>query len=334
MSEEPRTVIITGVTGRQGGGVARALAEANAEDVASGRKPRWRLVGVSRDPTSAPAVALSGSPLLGGLGLDIQRADAMDRSSLDALLARNKPVYAFYAVTNPFSVRWSGGKPPPTDIKAEEKQGENMIDACAAAGVQHFVLASSVGATDAGCDVPTLMVKARLEAYLARAASAGRLPCWTVIAPAGFFENMQSSFAGLKQGVVPGLLRAGTQMQMVSAADVGAFVRLALEEPAAWAGKRMEVAGDTLTSEDMAATLSRLRGGEHWRVQVPPAIVFILFIPRAISTLKRFLENKTSRVDVAACRKLYPDLLDFEGWCRRQGYASHVFDAPAYCAVA
>ena len=174
-----------------------------------------------------------------------------------------------------------------------------------------------------------MVAKARVEAHL----RASGLP-FTVIAPGGFFENMLSSFAGLKQGVVPGLLKAGTQMQMVAASDVGAFVRAALEAPDAWLGRRLDVAGDTLTSEQQAATLSRLRGGEKWRVSTPPAIVFYLFIPAAISSLKKFLETKQTRADVEAARAIHPELLSFEAWALQQGLHQRKFDAPSSCAVA
>ena len=322
----PRTIIVTGATGRQGGGLVHALSRANAAAVAAGGAAPWRIVGVSRAPAADTMAAAAAA------GAELQQADAMDRASLDALLARNAPVYGFFAVTNPFSVRWSGGRPPKTDVAAEVKQGINMVDAAAAAGVAFFVLTSAAGARDTDCDVPTMVVKVKIEQHLA--AAPARMQ-WAVLAPGGFFENMTSPFAGLKQGVVPGLLKPGVQMQMVAAADVGALAAAVFAAgPAAWHGRRLEVAGDTLTAADMAATLSALRGGEPWRVSTPPAWVFFLFIPAAVSTLKRFLEHKTSRVDVAACRAVLPELRDFRQWAVSMGYQTHVFAAPSACAVA
>jgi len=335
----PRTVVVFGATGRQGGGLVRALAAANARAAASGAPPPWRVVAVSRTPSAPAGAALAAAALP---GVELARADANDRASLDALLAATGPVAALFAVTNPFAARWNGpaagggSKPPPSDVAAEEAQGRHLIAAAAAASppVAHFVLASAAGADDPACDVPTIVCKGRLETAARAEGAAGRLPALTILAPGGFYENMQSPFAGIKQGSVPGLTREGVRLQMVCAADVGAIAAKAIAEgPATWAGVRMDLAGDDLTPEEMAATLSRLRGGERWRVTRPPGFVLLLFIPAAVSTLKKYLETKTARVDIAAVRAAYPELLSFEGWCRQQGFDKQVFASPNYCTV-
>ena len=53
--------------------------------------------------------------------------------------------------------------------------------------------------------------------------------------------------AGIKQGVVPGLLKQGVKSQMISTDDIGAFVLIAWENAdGSWLGRRFEVAGDKL----------------------------------------------------------------------------------------
>jgi hypothetical protein len=84
---------------------------------------------------------------------------------------------------------------------------------------------------------------------------------------------------------------------MISVDDIAFFVVHALLNPTDWLGRRQEVAGDRLCAEDMAATLARLRGGtEKWKVSVPPDFVFKWFIPKAVGSLKQFLETKGTHV--------------------------------------
>jgi uncharacterized protein YbjT (DUF2867 family) len=229
----------------------------------------WKIICITRDPTSAPARALAARDLT------VARADANSRASLDAVLAAHAPVHGFFAVTNPFAARWTGGSAPKGDVALETLQGKNMVDACKAAGVAHFILTSVASAGDCdvdGAPVETFDAKWKVEKHL----EASGLP-FSILAPAGFFENMESPFAGLKQGVVPGLLQ-DTMVQMISTVDIGVFAAIAFENRDAWLGRRLEIAGDTTSAAKQAATMSALRGGEPWKVKVPPEWVFKLFI--------------------------------------------------------
>lgn len=291
-----RTILITGATGRQGGAVVDAL-------LSRGGTAAWKIIVVTRDPSSAPAKALAAR------GLAIVRADANDRKSLDDALALHAPVHGFFCVTNPFASRWQGGAAPKGDVAMETRQGIHMVDACKAAGVQHFVLTSVASAGDClvdGAPVETFQAKWEVEQHLVRSG----LP-HSILAPCGFFENMESPFAGLKQGVVPGLLQ-DTRVQMISCVDIGVFAAIAFENRDAWLGRRMEIAGETTSAAMQAATLSALRGGEPWRVKVPPEWVFKLFIPKPVARLRAFLQKKGTKVDVEACRAVHPGLMNCE----------------------
>ena len=112
----PRTIVITGATGRQGGAVLEALLARSPSS--------WKVVALTRDPSSTPAKALAAR------GVALVKADANNRASLDAALAAHAPVYGFFAVTNPFASRWNGGAAPKGDVTLETQQGLNMVDAC------------------------------------------------------------------------------------------------------------------------------------------------------------------------------------------------------------
>ena len=184
----PRTILVLGATGRQGGAVIDALlARATARP--------WRIVALTRNPASPAARALAAR------GLALAAVNANKRATLDAALAAHAPVHAFFAVTNPFSERWAGGAPPAGDTALEVVQGRNCVDACKAAGVAHFVLTSVASAGDCtvdGAPIETFHAKWLVERHLA----ASGLP-HTIIAPTGFFENMSACWGGRRRAAPP-----------------------------------------------------------------------------------------------------------------------------------
>ena len=269
-----RTIVIFGITGRQGG----AFADALLTDTEEHKAKDWNIVGVSRDLTQ------DASKSLVQRGVTMVKGDANDRASLDRIFQEHAP-YAVFAVTNPFAARWTGLRPAVTSTESELTQGINMVDAAKAAGVAHFIFTSVASSHDSDPDgkgpVETFAVKAKVEDYLAKSG----MP-HTILGPVGFFENMTSSFAGIKQGVVPGLIKKGVNAQMIACQDIGVFARMVLLDPQTWLGKTLEIAGDNTNAWDQAATLQRIRGGkEEWKVSVPPDFVFALFIPKAVGRL-------------------------------------------------
>ena len=168
-------IVIVGATGRQGGATVRVLLRETG---------RWRVRAVTRNPSSAEALALAKAHP----EVEVVRADATDKASL---VAAFRGAAGVFGVTNPFSQRWAPGKGADMDLHGEERQGQNLVDACKEAGVGHFVF-SSVAAAHEKTGVPTFEVKARVEDYL----RASGVP-YTILAPVGFYENLESPFAGI-----------------------------------------------------------------------------------------------------------------------------------------
>src|SRR5262245_54577736 len=108
---EPRTVLITGATGNQGGAVARALAGKG-----------FALRGMTRKPDSDAAKALSAG------GVAIVKGDLDDEASLRSALSG---AWGVYAVQN----TWEAG------VQKEEEQGKRIATLARDAGVGHFVYA-------------------------------------------------------------------------------------------------------------------------------------------------------------------------------------------------
>ncbi len=276
---------------------------------------------MTRDPHSEPAKALHA------LGIEVVKGDCLDRASLEAAF---QGADAVFGVTNPFVKRWTGSGSAQTDTDGEVQQGKNIVDACKSAGVRHLVFASVASAGEK-TGIPTFDSKWKVEEYIKASGFSGST---TILAPVGFFENMQSPFAGLKQGSMPGLLKPGTRTQMISTEDIGWFAVNAFENPSEWLGRRLEIAGETATADDQCKTIERVRNeAGQWHVSTPPDFVFKLFIPKAVGSLKKFLEEKGTHVDVEECRKIHPGLMNFEKWLVSQGLDKKPLPSPGWCTV-
>jgi len=319
----PRRVVVVGGTGRQGGAVARRLLALNDAAAAGGGARPYDVVVLTRNAGSAEAAAVRAA------GAALVVGNCKDKASL---LVAFRGAHGVFGLMNPFSSRWSGIGRPTSDEASEAAQGRNIVDACAEAGVAHLVLSSAASA-DAGTGVPTFENKYAVEQHAAGSPAMARRT--TVLAPVGFFENLENAHAGLRQGVVPSLLKPDRRLQLVSVEDVGAVaVRALAEGPSEWGGRRVELAGDTLSAADMAATLARVRGGgEVWRVAPLPEWVLV-FVPKALARLRQFLDERGTAVDVGAVRALHPGVMDFEAWLRFRRLDKRVLAKPNSCVVA
>jgi uncharacterized protein YbjT (DUF2867 family) len=119
-----RTILITGVTGNQGGAVARALKGSG-----------FYLRGLTRKPDSERAAALAH------LGVEIVSGDLDDEATLRRALAGAWGV---------FGVQNAGEAGP----EREEVQGKRLATLAREAGVEHYVY-TSVGSADKQTASPT-----------------------------------------------------------------------------------------------------------------------------------------------------------------------------------
>lgn len=309
-----KKVVIIGVTGRQGGALCEHLYNSKAIS--------WDIHGITRDPTSEHSKEIQTKfP-----SIHLHKADCLDEASLERIFTNADAVFG---VTNPFIARWNGGSgTAQTDTDAEIVQGKNIANACKKCNVKHLVFASVASAQD-NTGVPTFDAKWEVEKYIKEI----NIPA-TVLAPVGFFENMLSPFAGLKQGVMPGLLKPGGKAQMISVYDIGYFAANAMEHPEEWIGKRFEIAGDEMSTDEQVKVIAKVRNEEgQWKVSTPPDWVFKLFIPKAVGSLKKFLDEKGCHADIKECRRVHPQLMNFEQWLRYQKLDTAKLASPGWCII-
>jgi uncharacterized protein YbjT (DUF2867 family) len=215
-------VLVLGATGGQGGAVVTALL--------AGGTPVRAFV---RNPRSRAAVALAER------GVDLAAGDLADEASLTAAMSG---AAAVFGVTTP----WEDGP----DV--ETHQGLTLVRAAQRARVPHLVY-SSVAGSDRHSGVPHFESKAVVERALAQT----DVP-WTVLGPTYFYDNLLRGRDELLAGSLEMPLPHDFPLQQLARADLGEVAAEILTAPAAFAGRRIDLASDAVSADDMAAVLSRV----------------------------------------------------------------------------
>lgn len=228
-------VLVTGITGKQGGSVARAL-------LAHGHRVR----GMTRNPGSDVAHALTA------LGAEMVRGDFADLASLASNAAG---MDAVFAVSTPFE----------RGVRTEVEQGIALVEAAAKAGVGHFIY-TSVASAEKQTGLPHFDSKHEVERHLASTALTR-----TVLAPVYFMENLflPQTIEGLRQGTYATPLPTDLRLQQVAVDDIGEFGAHVIDNRDSFAGRRVEIAGDELTAAESAVILSTVLDRPVTPVQVP-----------------------------------------------------------------
>lgn len=235
MSEPTHSILVTGATGTQGGATARALLR-------SGRSVR----AMVRDPDTPAAQALAKE------GCKLVVADFEQPEALAAALE---------GVVSLFSIQ----RPDLDNSNSERRHGFALIEAAKAAGVSHFVHSSVCQVADhehfprwdeGYWSISYWTDKWAVEEKLRAAA----FPKWTILRPSFIMENFtfgkaQYLFPQLEQGELLTPIAHDSNVQMIAGDDIGALAAAAFTDPTRFNGKIIELVGDEMTVDGIAAVL-------------------------------------------------------------------------------
>ena len=209
---DPRSVLVGGATGQQGGAVARLLLEKG-----------HRVVALTRKPESESAARLTQA------GVEVAVGSFDDGIALERAM---RGVDAVFTMSTPFEA----------GLEAEIRQGIAVADAASSAGVAHLVF-SSVGSADQKTWIPHFDSKYAVEQHIRRLG----IP-YTVIRPVYFFDNVFNLFVlrGIKAGKLAIAMPADRALQQISVRNIASFAALALENRDEFLGKSIDIASDEL----------------------------------------------------------------------------------------
>ncbi|MFQ5617154.1 MAG: NmrA/HSCARG family protein [Anaerolineales bacterium] len=281
MSNDSKIILVTGATGQQGGATARHLLRRG-----------WPVRALTRNPDSPAAQALADA------GAEIVQGDLDDRASLDRALDGAYGVFSFPNLAS--------------GIEGEVRQGKAVADAARAAGIKHFVQ-GSVGGVERDSGVPHFESKWQIEEYVRGLG----LPA-TFLRPVFFMENFNWKRAQILDGTFESLgLRPEKPLQMIATDDIGAFAALAFENPQAYIGRGLEIAGDQLTESQIVEVIGQVTGRQV--NLVPPAG------PPPNEDMAKMIgwfNEKGYAANIPALRAMHPALMTLETWLRNNGWGN------------
>src|SRR5246127_5994990 len=182
-----RTILITGVTGHQGGAVARALQGTG-----------FHLRGLTRTPDGDRAAAVARH------GVEMVKGDLDDEATLRRALAG---AWGVFSVQNTLEA----------GVEQEEAQGKRLAKLAREAGVEHYVY-TSVGSAHQRTGVPHFDNKWRIEETV----RALRFPSHVILRPVFFMENLLAPYS-LQGSTLAWGLGQNTKLQMIAVDDIGWF---------------------------------------------------------------------------------------------------------------
>lgn len=287
-----RTILVFGATGAQGGSLARALLQ----------RGKFSVRAFTRKPDSAAAQALRD------LGAEIVQGDLDDPSSIAAAL---DGCYGAYGVTN----FWE-------HYAKEGPQGRNLVEAVAAAKIQHFVFSTLPPIekeTGGKLRSPHFDLKAEHEEHARRLG----IPSTFIHVPF-YYENFLYFFPPRPVGDGSyqfGFPQGDTPLAAMSVQDVGLVVAPVFEQPGTYIGKVLKPAGDELPASTYAAIMGRQTGAQIRYAHVPRETFAALGFPGAEDLADMFeyyrLHIPSRAGDIKAWRAIAPAVQDFETWAQR-----------------
>lgn len=303
--KETRTIAIVGATGRQGGGLARAILADPDRD--------FRVRALTRNPRSDKAHRLAE------LGADVVEADIDDETSLVKAL---DGAYGAYLVTN----FWEHLSP-----QRETAQAAALARAAERAGLRHAIWSTSEDTRDViplddpriptlhgRYKVPHVDAKGEADAFFTEAG----IPT-TFLRTSFYWENLIDLYP-LQRGhdgrLGLRLPMAQSRLAGIAAEDIGKSALGIFTRGEELIGKAIGVAGEHLTGAEMAASLAEALGEE------------VVYLPMSFDEFRAsgfpaaddvanmfeffclFADAFTGARDVNRVRQLNPALQTFDAW--------------------
>ena len=309
-----KIITVFGATGAQGGGLIRAiLADKNSE---------FTVRAVTRDTNSDKAKELAG------LGAELVQADVDDPASVNKAL---EGAYGAYFVTF-FWAHFSAEK--------EIAEARMFAEAAKKAGLQHAIWSTLEDTREfvplSDNRMPTLHGKYKVPHFDGKGESdhfftdAG-VPT-TFLLASFYWDNFIYFGAGPKRGddgkLALTLPIGDGKMAGIAAEDIGKCAYGIFKKGTAMIGKRIGIAGEQLSGNEMAEGLSQALGEPVLYNKVPAAVYRSFGFPGAddlgnmFQFYDEFEQTLNATRDVDRSRQLNPELMNFEQWLSK--YASKI----------
>ncbi|KFY19925.1 hypothetical protein V491_04106 [Pseudogymnoascus sp. VKM F-3775] len=286
----PRTVLVTGATGKQGGAVIENI-------LASSQAASFNIVAVTRNATSRTAQKLAAHPNVSVIEGDL--------ASVDAIFNKVGPIWGIYSVQ--------------VNSEVEEQQGKAIVDAAILYGAQHFVYSSGDrGGPERSPNNPTYVknfaAKHAIEKHLQqRVEKSPQQMTYTILRPVTFFENLSTDIHG--KGFARMWEQLGSKkLQMVSTKDIGWFAAQSFLQPDNFRNAALTLVGDELTQPEANVIYKKITGQSMAMAACPIASAVKFVLKGSVGDMFKWFEDEGYGGDVQECRSVNHNMQDFAAW--------------------
>lgn len=306
-----RVVLVTLSTGKQGSAVVRALAALNEAHAASSdtAELKYLILACTRDASSdnAKAVELGGLKGVHMLQTPYRPSEIFERA--DEYLVQHgrtdKKISAVFSVQQGLDNKEGG-------LQMEVEQGKKMADEAARreTAVDLFVYSS----VDFGGINPTpcdhFESKRSIEEYIQ--STHPQLPL-TILRPVFFADNIADyGYSGkLFVAALNGCVK--DKLQMITCKDIGIFASKAIEDPSAWKGRTLSLAGDYLSPKEMANQFKEVKGSNLPATSSLLGFGLVKSVP-PLRVMFNFFNDPGFKADIEKCRSIHPTLQSWKDY--------------------
>jgi uncharacterized protein YbjT (DUF2867 family) len=268
-------VLLVGVTGGTGGNVVKGFLEQNLTDL----RAITRQVDLNR-PTLAR---------LHDAGVELVAADLDDETTLTAALTNVSAIYC-HATAGDY------GKPDPRAIDRAKRLSQ--------AEIRHFVY-NSAGGAERNSGIPHIEQKHQIEQILLDAG----LPT-TILRACLFMEEFWKSYTrpAILKGSFPFSVQPNRPLHLITTKDMGRVAAYVMQHRGRYVNRAIELAGDVLTPQQMAAEFSQVQGNPVAHKEIP-AWIFLLLFRKPLFDLIQWYRREGYQADVSHLQTEFPGLL-------------------------
>jgi len=257
--ENKKHIFVTGITGNQGGAVARHLLD-NGHEV----------IGLTRNANSEKALQLKSQ------GVTIVEGNLNDSSAFQSEIEKSDAIFFVQSLQSKNS---------------EIQQGKQFIDAIASTGIKHLVYASVLGA-DLQTGIPHFDSKYEIEKHIKSLHSN-----YTILRPASFYENhlIPQVANGIRKGNYASPMNKTCKQQMIGLDDIGKIAAQVLSNPEKYSGKTLSIATDEYHVADLPQLFSEAMN-KPVKYSKLPGIIVRLAMGKAQYKMFKYMNQNNATV--------------------------------------
>ncbi len=273
-------VLLIGVTGGTGCNVVKGFFDQGITTL----RATTRRVDLERPTLSRLSKA----------GVELVEADLDDLDSLEPAFSGISAVYCH-------ATAGDTAKPDPKEIE----RAKRVAQVAKQANIRHFVY-NSAGGSDRPTRVGHIDQKHQVEQVLEQA----DLPT-TMLRACLFMEEFWKPYTrpSILKGTFPFSVQPDRPLHLITTQDMGRVAAYVIQHRDQYIGRAIELAGDVLTPQQMAAAFSKAQGRPVTHKEIPPWI-FLLLLRKSLYDLIQWYRKQGYQADVQYLREQeFPGLL-------------------------